>query len=1050
MGETLMANTRSAKRVKWLKRLAVVLFIYTIVGFFVVPAIIKWQMLKRLPALTKRQVEVKQVKFNPYALSLTIRGFALKETNGDPFISFDEFYLNFQPWASLFHWGIVFSDISLTKPFAQVNYLKDGSFNFANLIDTNAPPPAKSPTQPGPPPKIKIYHLSVSNAMGAFADLKHNPQFHAEFTPIDLNLTNLTTVRNDNSPYTFFAKTGAGETFAWEGIVGVMPPRSSGRFRLGGLQPGSYSVYSHDYAKLEIVSGTVDIAADYQLAIGTNGQDIAVSNGAVHVTNLKVKDPSTGEIVAFVPAFSVTNFQASVAKQYAWAGMVKSSGGSFLARRNHDGKINVISQLNLTPKVKEQVNTVVQTVVPWTAGADHILIENYSIHIEDKVPEKPVILDIDQLRLDVKNVSDQPNAKAAMSLSFRVQQTGSVAVDGTATFIPPSADLHLALTNADLRAITPYVSEQVKLLITGGAVDVNGQLHALGNKPGEPMATFTGNMAINKFVTTDDILFKEFSKWDSLNVDGVKLAVQPDKLAIDQVKFTGLKGSILIGPDGRPTVLTIMRKQLGATNSAATNKTTTTAKTAKPAATSPTAGAAAAVKALPDIKLGALVLENASLHFGDESLEPHCDFDVQEFSGSIKGLSSRNPSNAIVDFKGKVDDRSPFSVKGEINPLGTNLFVNVTVNFTNTDLTAFTPYTEKFVGRPLQKGKFSMAVHYLVDGKALKAENYFYIDQLTLGPKNDSTNATKLPVKLAVALLKDRNGRIELNVPIAGKTDDPKLKVGPIIWHVVFNVIEKAALSPFSLLGSMFGGGEEMSFVQFEPGSAVIPASETNKLQTLAKSLYARPTLTLEINGSVDPVMERVPLGRQKLDEQLKSLWIKEQTDSGKQAMAMEDVKLDPKERERLLRKLYKQKIGRYKPSEVSTNANGGLGSAANLLAAMPPPIESDHGSAYLMRPKKETAPQNKLKPTTTLAGKKPTGPVTREELELADMEDQLVERIPISYDDFRELMKARAASVQAYLLKTDKVTADRLFPIAPKPIDKSFKGEAKVNLSLD
>jgi hypothetical protein len=186
------------------------------------------------------------------------------------------------------------------------------------------------------------------------------------------------------------------------------------------------------------------------------------------------------------------------------------------------------------------------------------------------------------------------------------------------------------------------------------------------------------------------------------------------------------------------------------------------------------------------------------------------------------------------------------------------------------------------------------------------------------------------------------------------------------------------------------------------------------------------------------------------LDEQLKSRWIKEHTDSGKQAMAMEDVKLDPKERERLLRKLYKQKIGRYKPSEVSTNANGGLGSAANLLASMPPPIESDHGSAYLMRPKKETAPQGKLKPTTTLAGKKPTGPVTREELELADMEDQLVERIPISFDDFRDLMKARAASVQTYLLKTDKVTADRLFPIAPKPIDKSFKGEPKVNMSLD
>jgi hypothetical protein len=456
------------------------------------------------------------------------------------------------------------------------------------------------------------------------------------------------------------------------------------------------------------------------------------------------------------------------------------------------------------------------------------------------------------------------------------------------------------------------------------------------------------------------------------------------------------------------------------------------------------------MKSLPDVTLGALAVQSASIHFSDQSLEPNCSFDVQDFSGSIKGLSSRGQSNAIVDFQGKVDERSPFSVTGQINPLGTNLFADVTVRFTNMDLTAFTPYTEKFVGRPLQKGKFSMGVHYLVNGKSLKAENFFYVDQLTLGAKNDSTNATKLPVKLAVALLKDRNGRIQLDVPLAGRTDDPKFKVGPIIWQVVENLLVKAATSPFSLLGSMFGGGEEMSFVLFEPGSAVIPGSETNKLETLAKSLEARPTLSLEITGSADPTTERVPLARVRLDDALKAMWIKEQTDSGKSAMSVNDVQLEPKERERLLKKLYKQKIGRYKPSPVSTNLSGGLGGAAALLAAMPPPIESDKGATYLMRPTKETATTSKLKPTAKIGGKRPTGPLTRDQLELADMEDQLVEKIPITDDDLRDLMRARAASVQRYLVKSEKVTADRLFPIAPKPLSKSFKGEAKATMALD
>jgi hypothetical protein len=270
------------------------------------------------------------------------------------------------------------------------------------------------------------------------------------------------------------------------------------------------------------------------------------------------------------------------------------------------------------------------------------------------------------------------------------------------------------------------------------------------------------------------------------------------------------------------------------------------------------------------------------------------------------------------------------------------------------------------------------------------------------------------------------------------------------MWKVVDNLLLKVATSPFSLLGAMFGGGEELRFVQFEPGSAGIPDSETNKLETLAKALYSRPALSLEINGSVDVTNERVPLGRAKLEEQIKSLWVKELTDSGKQAIPLEAVKLDPKEREKLLRKIYKKTIGRYKPSEVSTNLSGGLGGAAALLATMPPPPPSDHGAASLMRPKTETPPPGKIRDSTTIAGKKPVKPPTRDELELADMQDQLVERIPVTTDDLRDLMKARAASVQRYLLKTEKVTPDRLFIIAPKTIDKTFKGDSRVVMALD
>ena len=209
------------------------------------------------------------------------------------------------------------------------------------------------------------------------------------------------------------------------------------------------------------------------------------------------------------------------------------------------------------------------------------------------------------------------------------------------------------------------------------------------------------------------------------------------------------------------------------------------------------------------------------------------------------------------------------------------------------------------------------------------------MDQLTLGAIERQSDATHPPVKLAIALLKDRNGRIQLDIPVTGRLDDPKFRVWPVIWQVVRNLLEKAATSPFSLLGAAFGGGDELSFVDFEPGRSDLPDSETNKLGTLAKALFERPALTLEINGSVDPNLDRLPLAQLRLEEQLKSLWAQEQQSAGKPAVSVEQVQLEPAERERLVRKIYKAKFGPYQPSQVTTNQAGGVNPETARVAAL-------------------------------------------------------------------------------------------------------------------
>ncbi len=471
------------------------------------------------------------------------------------------------------------------------------------------------------------------------------------------------------------------------------------------------------------------------------------------------------------------------------------------------------------------------------------------------------------------------------------------------------------------------------------------------------------------------------------------------------------------------------------------------------------------------MSLGALVFEKGLLHFSDQSIEPHCSFVVEEFSGTIKGLSSRDQTTADVDLHGKVDARSPFSVTGKVNPLVENIFADVAVTFTNTELTAFTPYTEKFAGRPLEKGKLSFAVHYLVNNKDLKAENGFFLDQFTLGAKNNSPDATSLPVKLAVALLKDRNGRIQLDVPLTGRIDDPKFRLMPIIWQVVVNLIVKAATSPFSLLGAAFGGGEELSYVEFQPGLAAFAVSETNKIETLAKALYERPTVSLEINGNVDPAPDRAAMARARFADQIKGLWLKEQLDAGMPVAAPADTNTPPADYERLVSKFYFETVGTNQSGMTNAMLIGNSNSApTQVMSATPtnapslttaraePRAEtaSSHGASLLLRHSTESPlpVQKKMEMPATAVMESTNQPAATEpvaqQIDLSTMEAELTKRIVITDDDLRDLMKARADRVQAYLLQTGKVTAERIFVTAPKPVDATAKGEPRVKMSLD
>jgi hypothetical protein len=701
---------------------------------------------------------------------------------------------------------------------------------------------------------------------------------------------------------------------------------------------------------------------------------------------------------------------------------------------------------------------------PWTATVDDIDVERYTLELEDKKPAKPAKISVHDITFKAAGFSTAGTAPIHAAVSLEIGQSGLFTVNGVVRLQPPSANLDLRLVGLDLRPFQPYVEQQAKLAITSGLLNLAG--HATYNsETGSPLATFAGDFGLTNFVTADLLHFKDFVKFDALAVSGVQFAFKPNDLKVREVKLDGLNTSVTVGPDRQINLLTVLPKGAPAPSNA-------------PPRSAP-AGLGFSVA------LDSFVFDNASFHFSDQSIEPNCLFGIQQFGGSVKGLSSRPDSRAVVEVHGKVDEVSSFSVTGGVNLLSTDLVVNVAVACKNVDLTPFTPYMEQFGGYPLQRGKLLVDLSYDIARRNLSASNHVVVAGLTLGPHNNNTNATHLPVKLGVALLKDREGNIKLDIPISGSLDSPSFRVMPIVMKVVVNILEKAATSPFTLLGAMFGGGgEELDYVAFPPGLADIAAPEQEKIVKLATALYERPALHLEIAATADPATDSPALARLKLDDQIRSLRAQELIAAGTPAQTVQSLQVDPANYARLITFLYLQTFG---ANTTATNGTAATPPARVVAADWTTPASLPPASASTQPPLEENRPHailkggelmmQKTEPGTSMpkplpaasltplpapsaggvaeisagtTNAAPTNAAPAAELTQDQMEAALLAGIQITPDDLRALMLERARRVQSALANTGKVEADRMETLSPRPVNPSAKGQARANLSLD
>lgn len=1020
-------DPKRSRRLKWF---AIALVSYAIIGFLILPPIIRWQLRKQLPALTHRQAEVKQVRLNPFALSLTIRGLALTETNGAAFAAFDEFYANFE-LSSLFRAAWTFGEIRLVHPTANFVRLADGSFNFSNLIDTNAPPKTNPPSAP---PKALIQSLLITNAIVTLTDQTTPKPFHTDFGPVNLALTDFTTRPDRQGAYNFVATTADGERFTWSGDISLLPPRSRGKFEITGIPLPKYSPYLALFTTAELQRGTVGIAAAYRFNAARIPVELDVTNAAFTLSDLWLKPPEREDALLAIKSLCVTNTSATLTGHLAHVGAVLIDGGSTFFERGSNGQPIALNYLLLPTNQTTTAETpATNTPVAWHLKLDDLTITNFNVAVEDHSTFGVAEIGLDQLAVHLKDFSNESNAPLDLAVQFNWRGGGTAKLQSHGTLSPLDVTTRLDIDALAIPPVQPYLGQFLNLVVHTGAVNVAAS--ARFNPTANPMLQFSGDVGVTNFSSSDTIAHQELAVWQNHTVRGIDFTLRPNRLNIDEIRFVGARNSIAINSNGVVNVAALPKlppREDQPTVSQSTN--------------SPVA------EAFP-IHVGAIILENNSFRAVDDSLLRRFETHIAEINGSIRDITLPGLNRASVDIRGKVSALAPFLITGSVTPDPKNLFVDLKIAFTNTDLTPLSPYMEKFVGRPLTIGKLTSDQFIHIENNELIASNVITLDRLTLGGRVESPYATGLPVKLAIGLLKDINGRIDLDIPISGRLDDPNIRIWGLVGQTFKNLLLRVAASPFSLLGSLVGGGEELQYVEFAPGLKTLDPGQTNKLFQLATALSKRPALGLEISATIDIAKDNDALGRQKLLEQMKNSRIEELVARGKTAPPLQELILEPNDYERLLRKAYRASFNET-PEQALLNAlNAKLGTNTVSQSDAPVPSRDSQKGATVLMSRNQSLTQLAARANTnasTAAVQPNTKPRSQRELVIDEMELRLVSLNPATKDESRALLQQRIETVQKFLVEQAGVSDDRILVNAPNIDDSNRQGAARVVFSLE
>jgi len=924
-----------------------------------------------------REVTIQQIAINPFTLSLTVRGVTVKDRKTpDTFASFDQLFINLQA-VSAFRLAPIAKEVRLDRPYIRIVHHQGGSYNFSDLLA------ADSSDQGGKagPPKFSLNNIQI---VGGSVDFTDQPK-QTNHTVRDLNIA-LPFI--SNQPYDIetlveprISATINDSPYLLEGKTQPFASTRQTVFDVDitDLDIPQYLAYMPVKTNFTVRSGKMTVKA--KLSFTQQPKQTLTVDGRVALRQLSISDAQDRPLLT-LPAMDVVLAPTEPLVGMFHMASVTLESPELFVRRDPSGKMNV---QDLFPRASDApVEVKAQDASPSTVvDIDTFQLSKGMLSFSDAAagtpskaekpagddaPAEPVSIVASDINVRVDNLSTATGRQGTTAVSFRLNKGGTASVEGPVGLTPLSAQLAVRVKAVALRPFQPYFTDRVKIHVTKGALSTDGSLSFSYQEESGMQAAYKGKLSITGFGSVDKAHAQEFLAWQSLAFDDLKVGYSPMHVHVGKVALTDFYARLIVYPDGSVNLAQIMEQGTHEETPPAPDTATTAPQRA--AAEPPR-------QAGPDIRIRTITLQGGRINFSDTSLKPVFSLELADIGGRVSGLSSAEATLADLDLRGKVNQFAPLEIVGKINPLREDLFVDLKARFSDMDLSSMTPYSGKYVGYTVEKGKLSFDLNYQIAKRKLDSKNTLFLDQFTLGEKVESPTATNLPVRLAIALLKDRNGEIHLDLPVTGSLDDPKFSVWRVVLQILVNLISKAATAPFALLGALIGGGEELSYLEYDPGSAVVADANATKIEKLTTALYERPSLKLEIEGHVDPEKDSEVLRQREFMRKLKVQKFNRRLKQGQSSIPIDELTIEPAEYEQYLKLAYKA----------------------------------------------ETFP----KPRNIIGIAK--------DLPVPEMEKLILTHIQIKDDDLRALASQRAMKAKDAILQSNKVEPERLFIIEPKSL---------------